>query len=120
MRFRYHQRPDSQPRDRKYDVEKQDKPRGRWERLGWVMGLSGETGPVSWAGLRDGAGAWTEWKTTRGAAAQDMADGRTFLTPVQERAAEEARLAFERMREEAHADEARCEQMVCAPDLEAQ
>jgi hypothetical protein len=121
MRFRYRQRPDSQPRDRKYDVEMQDKPRGRWEGLGWVMGLSGETGPASWAGLRDGADAWTEWKTTRGAAAQDMADGRTFKTPMQERAAEEARLAMERMREEARADEARYrEQIMAAPDLEAQ
>jgi hypothetical protein len=106
-RFRYRQREDSRPGDRKYDVERQERPRGRWQQLGWVMGLSHEGGPASWAGLRDGADAWTEWHTTRQAAAQDMADGRTFKTADQERAAKEARAAFERMQAEARADEAR-------------
>lgn len=110
MRFRYSQRPDSKPGDRHYDVRAQEKPRGRWQPLGWVMGLSSPGSATSWAGLREGADAWTEWKKTRGAAAQDMADGRTFRTPMQERIAAETQAALERMREEAHAGEARWRQ----------
>lgn len=104
VRFRYRQREDSKPGDRHYDVFKQERPRARWEPLGWVMGLSHEGGPTSWAGLRDGADAWTEWKTTRQAAAGDMAAGRTFWTRQQEEAAEQARAAFVRMREQAAAE----------------
>jgi hypothetical protein len=120
-RFRYRQRKDSRPGDHHYDVSVQERPRARWQPLGWVMGLSADGGPTGWAGLRDAAEAWTEWKTTRHAAAQDMADGRTFKTHMQERAREEALAAMERMRDEAQADEARYrEQMVHTPDLEAQ
>ena len=49
-----------------------------------------------------------------------MADGRTFLTPMHERAAEEARAGYERMRAEAAADETRMTAGLAAlPELEA-
>jgi hypothetical protein len=105
-RFRFRQRADGTPRDRQYDVARQDAPRQRWQDLGWVMGLSGETGPPAWAGLANGADAWTEWRTTRQAAADDMAAGRTFTTAVDVRAAEAAAAAAQRMQDEVAADQA--------------
>jgi hypothetical protein len=83
MRIRYKARDDSKPGDRKYNVQVQEKPRGRWQSIGCVMGLSHETRPgtwakAGWAGLRDGAQAWTSWKDTRDAAVGDMVAGRTF------------------------------------------
>lgn len=120
MRFRYRQREASKPGDRQYDVRAQEAPRGRWQDLGWVMGLSHEGGPASWAGLRNGADAWTEWHDTRQAAADDMAAGRTFRTRQLEEAAEAARIAGERMHAEALADQARMSASPApAPDLEA-
>lgn len=100
-RFRYRQREGSRPGNREYNVQAQDQPRSRWQSLGLLMGS-----PGYWAGLRDGADAWTAWRPTRDAAVQDMANGRTFQTPMQERAREEGRQAAERMRE-AHEDEPR-------------
>ena len=117
-RFRFRQRADSTPRDRQYDVTKQDAPRGRWQDLGWVMGLSAETGPPSWAGLANGADAWTEWKTTRQAAADDMAAGRTFQTALEERAAEAAAAAAQRMQDEVLADQVQYRQDLLVGDTD--
>ena len=106
-RFRYRQREASQPGDRQYDVQAQDRPRARWQTLGWVMGLSHEGGPASWAGLRDGADAWTEWKTRGAPLLRTWPTAALSRLPCRSRAREEAGQAAERMREQADADGAR-------------
>ena len=72
MRIRYRRRDDG---EREYDVLTQDQPRARWQEAGRVTGF-GE--PPAWAALSTGAPAWTDYRTTRQAAAEDMLAGRTF------------------------------------------
>ena len=76
MRVRYHRHP--VPADvRDYDVQVQDKPRGRWLAAGMVSRFSAGT----WAALGTDAFAWTAYRATRGEAVRDMLAGRTFLSP---------------------------------------
>jgi hypothetical protein len=77
-RIRFRRREDYQPEDRNYDVRTQDKPRGRWQEAGRVVGLGAP--PVQWAALGTEADAWTNWMPTRQAAAEEMLDGHTFRT----------------------------------------
>ncbi len=81
MRIRFRRHEDGK---REYDVLVQDQPRGRWQEAGRVSGL-GE--PPGWIALGKNADAWTEWKSTRGAAVADMVAGRTFRTAREEAAA---------------------------------
>jgi hypothetical protein len=66
------------PGTRDYDVLRQERRGGQWEKVGQVLGFG--DAPGGWAALGKDADAWTTYFGTRSAATQEMLAGHTFKT----------------------------------------